>query len=333
MDNEIILIGNPNTGKTTLYNTLTNSNEHVGNWHGVTVGIKKKKMRNSQTQICDLPGIYSLNNLSYEEEIATNYIMQNRNKLIVNIVDANNLRQNLFLTQQLLDIGIKNIVIAINMAKEVCNINIVKNNLEKLLMLKVILIDARYFRECSELYNYINEYVKTNNRKRKENNNETKLRDNKKNNNNEKKLIIKNCFGCHKCKQLKGQGLISERKNNENHCDANNNAERNEKIDLKMSESALKIQAHKTHNKINEILKKCKYEYKKSANNKLNTIFYNKFLATISIFAVFLTMFIITFGIVGQSLSGLFSELIDKIVHGLFYNITSEAGGWLNSFL
>ena len=106
---DIILVGNPNTGKTTLYNTLTGKNEHVGNWHGVTVEERFSiySYQGQKIRITDLPGIYHTTPLSFEEKVATDYIYKNRDKLIVNICDASNLSRNLYLTLGLLELGAK----------------------------------------------------------------------------------------------------------------------------------------------------------------------------------------------------------------------------------
>ncbi|MBI9008837.1 MAG: ferrous iron transport protein B [Tenericutes bacterium] len=111
----IALIGNPNSGKTTLYNNLTGSNQSVGNWPGVTVEKKSGKLisKNIEATIVDLPGIYSLSTISLEEEVASNYIVNKEMDLIINIVDASNLERNLFLTFQLLDSNIP-MLIALN---------------------------------------------------------------------------------------------------------------------------------------------------------------------------------------------------------------------------
>lgn len=111
----IALIGNPNSGKTTLYNQLTGSNQSVGNWPGVTVEKKSGLLKSKviKANIVDLPGIYSLSTISLEEEVASNYIMDREMDLIINIVDANNIERNLFLTYQLLDSDIP-MIIALN---------------------------------------------------------------------------------------------------------------------------------------------------------------------------------------------------------------------------
>ncbi|QLY40714.1 ferrous iron transport protein B [Hujiaoplasma nucleasis] len=111
----IALIGNPNAGKTTLFNQLTGSNQSVGNWPGVTVEKKSGKLKSDKIEanIIDLPGIYSLSTISLEEEIASSYVMDRKMDLIINIVDASNLERNLFLTYQLLDSNIP-MVVALN---------------------------------------------------------------------------------------------------------------------------------------------------------------------------------------------------------------------------
>ena len=111
----IALTGNPNSGKTTLYNELTGSNQSVGNWPGVTVEKKtgKLKSNNIEADIVDLPGIYSLSTISLEEEIAADYVINKKMDLIINIVDASNLERNLFLSLQLIESGIP-MIIALN---------------------------------------------------------------------------------------------------------------------------------------------------------------------------------------------------------------------------
>ncbi len=112
---QIALVGNPNSGKTTLFNGLTGSNQYVGNWPGVTVEKKGGKVAigDIDAEVTDLPGIYSLSTISLEEEITVDYIAARRMNLIVNIVDASNLERNLFLTFQLLDAGIP-LIVALN---------------------------------------------------------------------------------------------------------------------------------------------------------------------------------------------------------------------------
>ena len=126
MDICIALAGNPNSGKTTLFNSLTGSNQFVGNWPGVTVEKKEGKLRKHDgVTITDLPGIYSLSPYTLEEVVARNYLINERPDAILNIIDGTNLERNLYLTTQLVELGIP-VVIAINM------MDVVKKNGDKL---------------------------------------------------------------------------------------------------------------------------------------------------------------------------------------------------------
>jgi ferrous iron transport protein B len=122
----IALAGNPNSGKTTLFNALTGSNQFVGNWPGVTVEKKEGKLKgHKDVTVTDLPGIYSLSPYTLEEVIARNYLIDERPSVILNIIDGTNLERNLFLTTQLTEIGIP-VVVAVNM------IDVVEKNGDKL---------------------------------------------------------------------------------------------------------------------------------------------------------------------------------------------------------
>ena len=115
MEIRIALAGNPNAGKTTLFNALTGSNQFVGNWPGVTVEKKEGKLKgNKDVIITDLPGIYSLSPYTLEEVVARNYLINERPDAILNIIDGTNLERNLYLTTQLVELGIP-VVAAINM--------------------------------------------------------------------------------------------------------------------------------------------------------------------------------------------------------------------------
>ena len=144
MEIKIALAGNPNAGKTTLFNALTGSNQFVGNWPGVTVEKKEGKLKgNKEVTITDLPGIYSLSPYTLEEVVARNYLISERPDAILNIIDGTNLERNLYLTAQLVELGIP-VVAAVNM------MDVVKKNgdvinfaqLEKELGCKVVEISA-----------------------------------------------------------------------------------------------------------------------------------------------------------------------------------------------
>lgn len=115
MEIKIALAGNPNSGKTTLFNALTGANQFVGNWPGVTVEKKEGKLKkHNEVIITDLPGIYSLSPYTLEEVVARNYLIAQRPNAILNIIDGTNLERNLYLTTQLVELGIP-VVVAINM--------------------------------------------------------------------------------------------------------------------------------------------------------------------------------------------------------------------------
>lgn len=144
MSLNIALVGNPNCGKTTLFNSLTGSSQYVGNWPGVTVEKKEGKLKkNKNVKITDLPGIYSLSPYTSEEIVSRDFLLREKPNSIINIIDGTNLERNLYLTTQLLEIGIP-VVLAINMIDIVKknNDNINVNKLSSILKCKVIEISA-----------------------------------------------------------------------------------------------------------------------------------------------------------------------------------------------
>ena len=126
MEIKIALAGNPNCGKTTLFNALTGSNQYVGNWPGVTVEKKEGRLKgNKDVVIQDLPGIYSLSPYTLEEVVARGYLVNEKPDAILNIVDGTNIERNLYLTTQLIELGIP-VVVAVNM------IDLVRKNGDKI---------------------------------------------------------------------------------------------------------------------------------------------------------------------------------------------------------
>ena len=159
----IALVGNPNTGKTTLFNSVLNADEHVGNWHGVTVDLKEKQFKQNGKQIAtitDLPGTYSLSPFSFEEEVTRNYLFdaknQNKDLLILNIVDGNCLERNLILTLELIELGL-NPIVCINMANELKkkNIEINTKKLANQLGVNVFLTNAQDKKQVKSLFDKI----------------------------------------------------------------------------------------------------------------------------------------------------------------------------------
>lgn len=154
MNHVYALVGNPNCGKTTLFNELTGSNQYVGNWPGVTVEKKEGKLKThgEDVTVVDLPGIYSLSPYSAEELVARNFITNEKPDVIIDVVDAVNLERNLYLTLQLAELG-RPIVVALNMMDMLKSrgITIDVQKLEHLLSLPVVPISASHGKGIKEL--------------------------------------------------------------------------------------------------------------------------------------------------------------------------------------
>lgn len=163
MEIKVALAGNPNSGKTTLFNRLTGSNQYVGNWPGVTVEKKEGKIKNNkEITLTDLPGIYSLSPYTLEEVVARNYLLDENPDAIINIVDGTNLERNLYLTTQLVELGIP-VVVAINMI-DVVEKDKIKINIEELsrqLGCKIVPISALKGKGVAELVKTVKEIAGT----------------------------------------------------------------------------------------------------------------------------------------------------------------------------
>lgn len=148
----VALIGNPNTGKTSLFNALTSSYEYVGNWSGVTVEKKVGTLRGRQGQLVDLPGLYSLSPLSKDEAVVSHYLLDETPQLILNVVDASQLSRNLHLTMQMLEYE-SNAIIALNMmdVAQARGMDIHISELSTLLGVPIIPVVARNEKGCDDI--------------------------------------------------------------------------------------------------------------------------------------------------------------------------------------
>mgnify|MGYP002569193895 FL=1 len=158
---KIALVGNQNSGKTTLFNLLTGMNAKIGNWPGVTIEKKVGIIKGTENEIVDLPGIYSLSPYSIEEELSRKFIFEEKPDVIVNIIDSTSLERSLYLTTQLLEMDCK-VIIALNMVDllEKKGFYVDENRLEKILGAKVIKISALKGTGVNYLINEINIYSK-----------------------------------------------------------------------------------------------------------------------------------------------------------------------------
>lgn len=155
----VALVGNQNSGKTTLFNALTGANQKVGNWPGVTIERKEGHVKGTDITVVDLPGIYSLSPYSSEEKISRNFVLEHHPDLIINIVDATSLERSLYLTTQLLETGV-NMIVALNMFDLVKkrNIHIDKDKLEKALNTTIVDISAKTGEGIDHLLEHVKKY-------------------------------------------------------------------------------------------------------------------------------------------------------------------------------
>lgn len=152
---QVLLVGNPNTGKTTLFNTLTCSNAHTGNWHGVTVEEKRKTyhFKGHEITLVDLPGIYSLCPYSYEEEVSCKYLSSHSDSLVLCTCDQNNLRKNLYLVLCLLERGLQ-VMVVVNRIGQAHNF-VDYTKLSSLLGVPICVVDGKNKKDCQKVNNLI----------------------------------------------------------------------------------------------------------------------------------------------------------------------------------
>lgn len=312
----IILVGNPNTGKTTFFNAITHSDEHVGNWHGVTVDYKEKTtmVNNKKVLVVDLPGMYSMSTYSFEESVARDYLLNNSGK-IINLCDANNLPRNLYLTLQMLEMGLKPLV-CINMANELKKNRKTINTelLSKRLGLDVFLINAQ---KKGEVDKVVKQALRDDN--------SSKLSVETLNINNEyisklplhqvEQIIGKNLHNINANKQYV---LIKCLEKDEFVLDKLNLSEQQNEQLTKIYEQCDEVTVAKLrYNFIDKLIKDCITVSNKSkiyGYSKLDKIVLNKFLALPIFLLILALIFFLTFSSVGKWLSNLLSNLLENYV-------------------
>lgn len=302
---EVLLVGNPNSGKTTLFNALTHSNEHVGNWHGVTVENKEKSfdIDGEEYIVVDTPGIYSLSPLSFEEKVSVETISSKHNTKIVNICDQNNLQRNLYLTLCLLEMG-NDVVLAIN---EIDKKPIYKIDYEKLgkkLGIEVVNINAEKKTNLDKLKKCINS-------KRTVKANLPYLN----------KLQVEGVF--FNQGQNKNLYLIKAYEKNETFFKTAGEKE----IFSKIPQNSVEILAKHRYDYIDELLSQCSIRvnvvYGKS---KFDKILLNKWLAFPIFILILSTIFYLTFFSLGAMLSDGLNSLLNFITTPLLKMIEKGFG-------
>ena len=335
---KVILVGNPNTGKTTLFNSLTFSREHASNWHGVTVAVKEKpfKIASEKYLLCDLPGVYSLESYSEEEKIACDYLKSNSNQVVLCIVDANNLRRNLLLLMELKK-QTENIILVVNMANEVKGLDALK--LQKEMGVECVLVDARKRKSLVELCAKIQQL--STKLKMQTNNNRIKFDDtrNPLDQNRAKTNVINNdcdanrlSFDQNQAKDWTNKTIIDlnrikegnklsifDQNQDRDKVDFNRNnyfqsksQENSTNFDLKAFEKQTKNQ----FDKIDNILRKIDYKVTNTyGSSPLDKLFLNNVLSIFIFILIMGLVFFITFGCVGSFLSTTISAFFEYLSH------------------
>lgn len=315
----VALAGNPNCGKTTLFNALTGLNQYVGNWSGVTVEKKTGKTKDGNINIVDLPGIYSLSPYSMEEIVSRDYILKEKPQAIINIIDGTNIERNLYLTVQLVELGVP-MILVINMMDDVIaqGTTIDTCYLSKLLGMPVVPISARKGDNLNEVIRQI-KYVAENNIVPPEINFDI-------NTQNALNSIFAQIYDQNKgipsafysSKILEGdEKVITELNLSEDVLENIKSIVRDyEKTsdygdrETMLADARYRFIEHVTA----KCVKKGTNEEKLSISEKIDLVVTNKFLALPIFLLIMLTIFSLTFGTVGTFLSDLIDRLFNDIL-------------------
>ena len=310
---KIALIGNQNSGKTSLFNLLTGSNQKIGNWPGVTVEKKVGFLKSTQDEIVDLPGIYSLSPYTQEEEISRKFLLEEKPDLIVNIVDATSLERSLYLTTQLMELDYP-VIMALNMCdllqKKGLKIN--ESKLKKELGIEVVKISALKRTGIEQLENLI--------KAKKFKKFERKIYEDKVE--NALKIIDANLSSANKrfsCVKILEQDekYLEEIKKINNLDSIINEVETSYNMDTE------EIIANQRYNFIVKVKNNCisKSQEKISVTDKLDKIFLNKWLAIPIFVCIMALVYFLSVGVVGMYTV----DLID----GLFGSLSEVTATWL----
>lgn len=320
---KIALVGNQNSGKTTLFNLLTGTNQKIGNWPGVTIERKVGKIKDLEDDLVDLPGIYSLSPYTVEEEVSRRFVLEDKPDVIINIVDATSIERSLYLTTQLMELDTK-VIIALNMADrlEKKGIHIDKEKLSKEIGTDVVIISALKATGIEELKNIIKKYNKQKNRS----------------------------------KEIFKSDIENEIINIENELKVNRfmaiKILENDKLYQSYQKGSVKNSRQKLEEiykmDIEEIIANARYEYivkiknksttimpiKETMSDKLDKIFLNKFLAFPIFVVIMFLIYYLSVGVVGSSTVDWISELVENFGEIVREGLTNlGASAWSTSLV
>lgn len=310
----ILLVGNPNSGKTTLFNSITRADEHVGNWHGVTVEDKRKTFDGGNFCLVDTPGIYSLSAFSFEEEVSIKIIEEGQYKKIINICDLNNLQRNLYLTLCLIEAG-ADVVVAINEIDKKSKYKVDTKKMSQLLGVDICLINAQKNIGTDDLIK--------------------KIKKNTRNIENTALYYLKNIdfsnikkYFLNKNKNEIMQCCIKAfERNRQYFLNAGFGEDEVEKLFADLPENSLQIIAEARYNFLDEVIKastiKSEFVYGKS---KLDKVLLNKYMAFPCFLAVLCLIFYLTFFSLGKFLSNGLSNLLNVMCSPLLNFLEVHTG-------
>ncbi len=320
---KIALVGNQNSGKTTLFNLLTGTNQKIGNWPGVTIERKVGKIKDLGDDLVDLPGIYSLSPYTVEEEVSRKFVLEDKPDIIINIVDATSIERSLYLTTQLMELDTK-VIIALNMADrlEKKGIHIDKEKLAKEIGTDVVIISALKATGIEELKNTIKKY-------------------------NKQKVRSKEIFK---------SDIENEIINIENELKVNRfmaiKILENDKLYQSYQKGIVKNSRQKLEETykmdIEEIIANARYEYivkiknksttitpiKETMSDKLDKIFLNKFLAFPIFIVIMFLIYYLSVGVVGSFTVDWISDLVKNFGEIVRESLTNlGASAWSTSLV
>lgn len=310
----IALVGNQNSGKTTLFNCLTGSNQKIGNWPGVTIDRKEGTVKGTNHTIVDLPGIYSLSPYTSEEEISRNFVFEERPDLIINIVDATSIERSLYLTTQLLELDCK-VILALNMSDllEKKSLVIDEEKLSSLLHTSVVKISALKGSGIDELIKLIDEGRILDNPHQKiyQEDLENAIEDIAKGLEmvHSRFVSVKLLENDVKFASLQSKDIEAKR----------------HQLEQKYNSDIEEIVANQRYEYVVEVKKQCvvKKEYKETITDKLDKVFLNKWAALPIFVVIMFAIYFLAVGVVGSATV----DFVDGLV-GKFSDFMSE---WLAS--